>query len=154
MNTTYSFRHWVLIAMLLIVYVTSLSAQEKKHPPFDPDQFQIDLEQYITTCAGLTPGEASKFFPVYRQMMKKQRMVFDEMRRNQQVDTRDNKACARAIKNQDELDIELKLLQQEYHSRFMTMLPAGKVMKIIKAEEQFHRDAFKRMQARPPKKKQ
>ena len=38
----------------------------------------------------------------------------------------------------------MKQLQQEYHNRFMYILPASKVLKIIKAEEKFHRRAFKR----------
>lgn len=67
--------------------------------------------------------------------MKRQRMIFDEMRRLHHIDTRDNETCANAIRRQDELDVEIKLLQQEYHSRFMLILPAGKVMRIIKAEE-------------------
>ena len=38
-----------------------------------------------------------------------------------------------------------KQLQQEYHSRFMTILPPNKVFSVIKAEERFHRQAYKRM---------
>ena len=74
-------------------------------------------------------------------------VIFDEMRRLHHIDTRDNETCANAIRRQDELDVEIKLLQQEYHSRFMLILPAGKVMRIIKAEEKFHRQMFKRMRA-------
>ena len=39
----------------------------------------------------------------------------------------------------------IKALQQEYHSRFMTILPPNKVFSVIKAEERFHRQAFRRM---------
>jgi hypothetical protein len=107
--------------------------------------FQAELEQFITTNACLTPREAAKFFPVYRQMGKKMRMIFDEMRRFRHVNPNDNEACAEAIRRQDELDIQLKQLQQEYHSRFMTILPPNKVFSVIKAEERFHRQAFRRM---------
>ncbi|MFQ9809366.1 MAG: hypothetical protein ACLRYB_07070 [Segatella copri] len=51
----------------------------------------------------------------------------------------------KAIRRKDELDIQLKQLQQEYHSRFMTILPPNKVFSVIKAEERFHRQAFRRM---------
>ena len=101
-------------------------------------------DRYITIHASLTPQEASKFFPVYRQMMKKMRSCFDEMRRYHFVNPSDENGCAEAIRRQDELDIEMKQLQQEYHNRFMYILPASKVLKIIKAEEKFHRQAFKR----------
>ena len=130
----------VLVTMLLVFGLSTATAQHKKRPHFDPKRFEAELEQFITTNACLTPGESAKFFPVYRQMMKRQRMIFDEMRRLHHIDTRAN-----AIRRQDELDVEIKLLQQEYHSRFMLILPAGKVMRIIKAEEKFHRQMFKRM---------
>ena len=39
----------------------------------------------------------------------------------------------------------MKKLQQTYHNKFMKILPAGKVMEIIKAEDQFHRNAFRRI---------
>lgn len=78
-------------------------------------------------------------------MMKKQRMMFDEMRKFREFTPRDNKGCAESIRRLDELDIRMKQLQQEYHSRFMTILPAKKVLRIIKAEEQFHRQIFKKM---------
>ena len=45
----------------------------------------------------------------------------------------------------DKNDIEIKQLQQVYHAKFLTFLPAGKVMRVIKAENKFHRMAFKRM---------
>lgn len=78
-------------------------------------------------------------------MMKKQRMMFDEMRKFREFTPRDNEGCAESIRRLDELDIRMKQLQQEYHSRFMTILPAKKVLSIIKAEEQFHRQIFKKM---------
>ena len=97
----------VLIAMLLVFGLSTANAQHKKRPHFDPKRFEAELEQFITTNACLTPGESAKFFPVYRQMMKRQRMIFDEMRRLHHIDTRDNETCANAIRRQDELDVEI-----------------------------------------------
>lgn len=136
-------------AMFLVVILTSLLSLSAQPPKgkrgFDPNRFQADLEQYIVSKAGLTPVESAKFFPVYRKMGKKMRMLFDEMQRYHHVNPKDNDACAEAIRRQDEIDIELKQLQQEYHAKFMIILPASKVLSIIKAEGDFHRMAFKRM---------
>ena len=133
------------VLLIMLFALASMQAQPKKRPPFNPAKFEADLEQFITTHACLTPKEAAKFFPVYRQMMKRQRMLFDEMRRFRHVDPKDSEACADAIKKQDELDIQIKLMQQEYHGRFLMMLPANKVLNIIKAEEKFHRQIFRKM---------
>jgi len=135
-----------LLLVVLVASVGSMCAQTKKpHGGFNPQRFEADLEQYITTNAGLTPREAARFFPVYRQMTKKMRSLFDEMRRCHQVNPKDVNACAEAIRRQDEIDIQLKMLQQEYHSRFMLVLPANKVLEIIKAEDRFHRQMFRKM---------
>ena len=135
----------IMLSMLSMVSTEGWAGHAKKQrPPFDPKRFEAELEQYITTHAGLTPREAARFFPVYRQMMKKMRSHFDAMRRFHYVNPKDERACMEAIRRQDELDIEMKQLQQEYHSRFLYILPASKVLRILKAEEQFHRQAFKK----------
>lgn len=148
-NSMHRIGHLILmIVSVLVMTMMGLTCyagnSQTQRPPFDPKRFEAELEQYITIHASLTPQEASKFFPVYRQMMKKMRSCFDEMRRYHFVNPADERGCAEAIRRQDELDIEMKQLQQEYHNRFMYILPASKVLKIIKAEEKFHRQAFKR----------
>lgn len=149
-NSMLRTRHLILIIMsVLVMTMMGLTCHagnsQTQRPPFDPKRFEAELEQYITIHASLTPQEASKFFPVYRQMMKKQRALFDEMRRLRMINPKDNEACEEAIRKQDELDIQIKQLQQEYHGRFLMMLPANKVLSIIKAEEKFHRQIFRKM---------
>lgn len=134
----------VLMLLMLCTFGVA-NGQHKKRPPFNPAKFEADLEQFITVNACLSPSQAASFFPVYRQMMKKQRALFDEMRRLRMINPKDNEACEEAIRKQDELDIQIKQLQQEYHGRFLMMLPANKVLSIIKAEEKFHRQIFRKM---------
>lgn len=137
-------RTTVLMILMLCAFGVA-NGQHRKRPPFNPAKFEADLEQFITVNACLTPSQAASFFPVYRQMMKKQRALFDEMRRLRMINPKDNEACEEAIRKQDELDIQIKQLQQEYHGRFLMILPANKVLSIIKAEEKFHRQIFKKM---------
>ena len=137
-------RTTVLMILMLCTFGVA-NGQHRKRPPFNPAKFEADLEQFITVNACLSPSQAASFFPVYRQMMKKQRALFDEMRRLRMINQKDNEACEEAIRKQDELDIQIKQLQQEYHGRFLMMLPANKVLSIIKAEEKFHRQIFRKM---------
>lgn len=125
-------RTTVLMILMLCTFGVA-NGQHRKRPPFNPAKFEADLEQFITVNACLSPSQAASFFPVYRQMMKKQRALFDEMRRLRMINPKDNEACEEAIRKQDELDIQIKQLQQEYHGRFLMMLPANKVLYIIKA---------------------
>ena len=110
---------------------------------FDPAKFEAELEQFVAVEAGLTPMEASRFFPLYREMRKKQMAYFGQDRMFRHIDTNDDKACAEAISRHDENDIAMKELQQEYHRKFLKVLSASKVYLIIRAEEKFHRQLFK-----------
>ena len=138
-----------MIALLIGLLLTEILAAQPKER-FDPERFQADLEQFITIEAVLTAQEAAIFFPVYREMKQKQHAIFGQMKWYRFTDVTDDKASHKAIKEQDNLDIQIKELQQKYHDKFMKLLPAGKVLKIIKAEDKFHRQAFRRMAKRKP----
>ena len=72
------------------------------------------------------------------------RKVFDAMKKIDSTCPSNDKACANAIRQKDKMDIELKRIQQQYHNKFLDILPACKVMKAIKAEDKFHRNMLKR----------
>jgi len=139
----------VVTIFMLWVFTLSLSAQQEGRHRFDPKKFEVEMEQYITRQAALTPVEASKFFPLYREMQKKQRACFHEMKRCRHVDANDIEACGKAVRRMDEIDIQIKMIQQEYHLKFMNVIPANKVLEVIKAENRFHRQAFKKAAGRP-----
>ena len=110
---------------------------------FSPERFQAQLEEFITKEASLTSQEATAFFPVYREMMEKQRAVFMRQRNVSRVKPADEQGCLKAIKEQDEIDLELKRIQQTYHLRFLEILSASKVYDILRAEEKFHRNMMR-----------
>lgn len=139
-----SLRRYIISILLVLCSVLAIAQEPKK---FDPAQFEADLEQFVTTEARLTPAESAEFFPLYREMRKKQMAYFCDHRRWHYVDEADDKACADAIRRIDNNDLEIKRLQQAYHEKFLRILPASKVYRIIKAEEKFHRQQFKRIHA-------
>ena len=102
-------------------------AQPPQPPRFNPAKFEADMEQFITTEVGLTPMEASRFFPLFREMQNKQRALFGKMRFYAHTDTSNDAASLKTINK---------------------VLSPGKVLAVIKAEEKFHRQAFKRMARR------
>lgn len=135
-------RRYIIVLLVLLCSVVAMAQEPKK---FDPVQFEADLEQFVATEARLTPTESATFFPLYREMRKKQMAYFGDHRRWRYIDESDDKACAEAIRRLDSNDLEIKRLQQKYHEKFMHILPASKVFRIIKAEEKFHRQQFKRI---------
>ena len=131
----------LVFAVLMLMVVLGASAEEQQK--FSPEKFQADLEQYITTEAGLTNEEGAKFFPLYREMQQKQRVVYNKMHELFKL-PHDEASCKRAVQRRDQLEIELKQIAQTYHNKFLRVLPASKVIGTIIAEDKFHRRAFRK----------
>ena len=124
--------------------------KQGKAPKFDPAKYQKELEAFITKEAKLTSQEAAKFFPIYREMQKKQRALFGGNRKKFDKSTfTNNAAAAKAVREQDKREIEIKKLQQQYHERFLKILPATKVLIITHAEERFNRNMMRNMAGGP-----
>ena len=132
-----------LLVSTVIMMMVVLGAQAEEQQKFSPEKFQADLEQYITTEAGLTNDEAAKFFPLYREMQKKQRVVYNKIHELFKL-PHDEASCKRAIQRRDQLEIELKQIAQTYHNKFLRVIPASKVIGTIVAEDKFHRRAFRK----------
>ena len=132
----------VLLLFILLMSLTQASAQFGNMPKFDPQQFHANMEQFITTEAALSPKQAEAFFPVYREMQKKQRVIYDQQRRLRHIKPTDEAGCRDAIQKSDECELQLKEIQQHYHKKFMKILPASKVYDVLRAEEKFHRQIF------------
>lgn len=130
----------VILTLLLVIAATVTFANPK--PKFDPNRYNAELQQYITREAALSPQEAAKFFPLYREMQQKQRILFQQVHRYKRIKPTDEKSCRENIKKCDELDVQIKELQQLYHNKFLKILPASKVYDILKAEDKFHRQMF------------
>ena len=94
--------------------ILSVGAQKKKE--FNPQRFEAELEQFITVDACLTPQEASRIFPLYREMRRKQFVFMADERNNRYVDIDDDNACAKVIRQRDKRDLDMKKMQQEYNT--------------------------------------
>lgn len=138
-----------VILFLLFSSVLTVSAQRPQgNNFFDPNRFRAEMEQFITKEACLTPKEASEFFPLFDEMLRKERALFGQMANISRVKPATENGCIEAVKKCDELDIQIKELQQQYHNRFLKILPASKVFDVIKAQNRFHRQMFKNRMGR------
>lgn len=129
----------LILVMGLILSVNAQKPMKQQNQRFSPEQFDAELQHFITQQAGLTHQEAAKFFPVYKEMQKKQRAIFERQRQQARMKPGDEKGCQKAIQERDKTEVELKRIQQIYHNKFLDILPASKVYDIIQAEDRFHR---------------
>lgn len=135
-------RH-IFFSMLFIFMLCDIHAQHKQDN-FSQERFKADLEQYITRKACLSPKEASLFFPVYSEMLNKQRVIHEKIKNLKRIKPSTEAECKKNILQRDKLDIEMKEIQKIYHQKFIQILSAKKVYDVMKAEDRFHRQAFKR----------
>lgn len=131
----------IILITLFLFSLVSVRAEEQQK--FSPEKFQAALEQFMTTEANLTADEATKFFPIYREMQCKQRAVYKQMKELGKNKPTDEKACRKAVEKRDELELEQRRIAQSYHVKFFEVLPASKVYDVIKAENCFHRRALR-----------
>lgn len=132
----------VLICMMFLL-TGGLVSEADEPQKFSPEKFQAEMEQFIAKEAGLTTDESAKFFPLYREMQQKQRAVFGKMRQEGRVKPTDDASCKRLVQKRDEVELELKKIQQTYHNKFFSVLSPSKVFDVLRAEERFHRHAFR-----------
>ena len=116
---------------------------------FDPERYQRELEAFICHEACLTKPEAQKFFPLYREMLQKQRAIYRKKNVFDKAAYSDNKAAEAVILAYDERELSIKKLQLQYHKQFIKVMPATKVLKFIRAEERFNRNMMRNFSRRP-----
>lgn len=131
----------LFFTLSLVAYAESPLEQKK----FNPEEFQREQESFITREAHLTQQEAAAFFPLFREMQQKQRELFKKQKQLVRTNPQDEKAAEKLINDMDNIDMQIKKLQIQYHSKFMKVLPATRVYKCIKAEEHFKQMVMERM---------
>jgi hypothetical protein len=136
--------------ILLFLFITALTVKAQDEQKFSPEKFNAELQLFIINEAKLSPQEAAKFFPTYREMQNKQRSLYDRQRNLVTMTPNDEASCLKAIKERDEIELELKRIQQTYHERFLEILPASKVYSVLKAEDKFYRHVFRRFNRNRP----
>lgn len=147
----------IILCFLFCLSVVAAAAQDKGGTPekgaFSPKEFEANLEKYVIKEAGITAKEAEKFLPVYREMRQKQIDIMDAERKTQAKKPATEKECEATIKAHDNAEIQLKKIVQTYHNKMLEIIPASKIMKVTRAENQFHRDSFRQMhdKRQPPR---
>ncbi|MDY6206989.1 MAG: hypothetical protein SPI30_09665 [Prevotella sp.] len=132
----------LVISMLLFCFLSSGAQHRRK---FDHQRFKAEMKQYIIQEVELTPKEQAAFFPLFEEMHNRQRVCFDKMREYKKKEPQDEKSCMEIIRKIDDLELEQKKIQKEYHSRFLKVISAKKLFSVLKAERRFHRQIFKQI---------
>ena len=137
-----------LLLLLIAIYSVPASAQQDDlEPARDPrarEKIRAAHAAYITERLQLTPAEAEKFWPVYREYAEKRRELRQEMRTNRPPEA-DGKAL---------LDFDLKIKEKEldlektYTEKFQHLIPPEKLVRLRDAESDFRKMLLRQIQQR------
>jgi hypothetical protein len=114
------------------------------------DKFKAQKIAYITDQLALTSKEAELFWPVYnefdskRQVINKERMKLakEYLKTNNSMDEKTASEMADKFISYQKQEA---LLAEEYNTKFKTVLPATKVLKLYQSEIQYKRKLLKQL---------
>ena len=143
----------VLFTIAIAISVAlSATAQEHKGPDhkprFSPEEFQAKQRAYITGQAELTPEEADKFFPLFFELQKKKFEIEHNARKDAKPPRGERpteQQCREFAYRMADAKIETAKLEREYIDKYLQVLDACKLQRVLRAEDSFQRDLMKRM---------
>lgn len=142
----------LIIILLTALFITPGIAQEEQiKDPKAQEKIKAARIAFITERLGLTPDEAEKFWPVYREFsMKRQELKeqYEVKRKNpdpkKTTEENEKETIAYGLQlRQKELDLE-----KEYSDKLLNVVPAQKVMALRRAEVDFRNLLIKQIQQR------
>ena len=149
----------ILIASTLFVASQIGFAQPNQAKKGDrKEKIEAMKVAYITDKLDLTPKEAQQFWPVFNEFDDK----LKDLRQGRKKDTKDGMDNLDQLSDKEVetlIDSEIGYRQREldllkeYHAKFKAVLPARKVAKLYRAQEDFKRELLKKIQERKENKR-
>lgn len=147
---------WILVAALLVALTAPVWAQDDLElpPQMDPkarERVEAARIAMISNRLGLTPDQAEKFWPIYREFALKRTEMRQEFRRAQSGLDPNNPDPA---KQQELINLGLQIKQREldlekdYSGRILRVISAQQLISLRKAEMDFRQMILNQLQQR------
>lgn len=140
----------IMISLLFLFSFLLTWAQEhdvKEQEPVDKqarEKINAARVAYITERLALTPEEAEKFWPLYREYADKQRSLRQQYKEAQ----KEGKPAEELLNLEHELKQKNLDLDKEYSGRFKQTISPEKLMNLRKAEGDFRKLVMQQVQQR------
>lgn len=141
-------KNWIILVSIFCLYAGSLVAQTGKKPSLSKEEFRSRQIAFITERAGLSPEEASSFFPVYFELQDKKKEInrrvhgyFKKGKDPKTTDAQYSELTNGILKAR----IESGELEINYFDKFKKILPPAKLFKVQQAEMKFHRELLRKV---------
>lgn len=137
------------LTALFIAFSCASFAQRGANFKEKREQLKSIKVAYITTELNLTSDEAAKFWPVYNAFEEKQKEIRKQKLKNfndtseNAVDKLTDKEATTILNQMESNEEELYLLRKKFITSLKNVLPAVKILKLKKAEEEFSKKLLK-----------
>jgi len=137
-----------IIVTFLILFAVQSSAQGR----FKEKREQIKSLKvaFITNELSLTSEEAAKFWPLYNSFEEKQKELrkqrlgsYQDRMDTAELDMLTDKEATAALTQMEDTEEDLHQLRKKFVSNLRSIIPAVKIIKLKKAEEDFNRKLLK-----------
>lgn len=138
---------------LIILLILPFAVFAQEEPVKDPrarQRIEAARIAFITERLGLTPEEAEKFWPVYREFYQKRveiRQQLEQTRKNQ-----GNNPSEEQQRRLLEMELQVKQreldLEKEYSGRLLQTIPTQKLLALRQAETEFREMVLRQIQQR------
>ncbi len=141
----------ILLMMVLLVPFTIWAQDENVQDPKAREKIEAARIGLITERLGLTPEQAERFWPVYREFTQKRGETIREFREAQRQVGSENPDPDKQ-KELVELGLKIKQrqldLEKDYSRRMLDVISAQQIMNLRNAEKEFQRMILNQLQQR------
>ncbi len=147
------------ITILIILFLLSIPSFAQQGMSDKKEQIKALKVGFITNELSLTTEEATKFWPIYNayddkqfelrhQKMKTYKAQMDD----EALDKMSEKEAAALLAQMESNENELTQLRKKFNANLKGILPAKKILKLKKAEDNFNRKLLQQYRNKGPKK--
>lgn len=130
--------------VLLFLSITTFAQGGKFREKFQQKKDQVKAMKiaFITSELNLTPDEAAKFWPLFNEFEEKQKAIRQDkiknyIDRSQGSEKLTEKEALNLLNQMETAEEELHQLRKKFVANLKGVLPATKILKLKKAEEEF-----------------
>jgi Spy/CpxP family protein refolding chaperone len=134
----------IITLLFFFISLASFAQQGKIRERMQQKKEQVKSMKiaFITSELNLTPDEAAKFWPLFNEFEEKQREIRQEkiknyIDRSQNADKLSEKEALALLNQMESAEDELYQLRKKFIANLKGVLPASKIVKLKKAEEEF-----------------
>lgn len=140
-----------IIFLSLLFFCLKLSAQDEKR-----ERIRAHKVAFITSEVQLTPEESAKFWPIYHEYEARQRQIkrngYQKYKENNaRLHELSEKEASAALQQMESAEEESLSLKKRYNANLRNILPAVKILKLKKAEDDFNRKLLKQYREKSKK---